>query len=244
MHAAMFLRYAWPSTYRNPSAISRRIPGPGRPSAWWPSGAGFRPPDQEDEERRSQERDGVERHRDRRPQDPDQDAGQPRPDHLGGRPADLELRVALLELVAGDDGREVALVGDVEEDGQDADGEADDVELDDGQDAEQERERDGRQGEGSPQVAGDHHRAASQPVDPHACREPDQEERQEVDDVEEGDLEGGRLQDVDGDEGDRQRADLRPELADRLGRPQPHEVGVAQEARRWRGRWPGHRRPR
>jgi hypothetical protein len=139
-------------------------------------------------------------------------------------------------MVAGDHRRQVALVGDVEEDREHADDEADDVELDDRQGARHEGERDRGQGRCPAKVAGDHHRPATQPVDPHARRQADQQEWQEDDDVEKGDLEGRGLQDVDGHERDRQRADLGAELADRLGRPETDEVGVAQEARGGRGR--------
>ena len=46
----------------------------------------------------------------------------------------------------------------------------------------------------------------------------------------ERDLERARVQDEDGDERDRELRDLRPELADRLRRPEVEEVGVAPEA--------------
>ena len=61
--------------------------------------------------------------------------------------------------------------------------------------------------------------ACRQPVDPHAGRKRDQEERQHLDRPECRDLEGRRLEGDDRDERDRDDRDLRAELRDRL-RPQ------------------------
>ena len=91
-------------------------------------------------------------------------------------------------------------------------------------------DRDRREADGPPEVAGDEDRPAAQAVDPDARRQAEQDERQELDRAEQGDLEGADLEEQDGDERDRQQADLGAELADRLGRPQLEEVGVAQEA--------------
>ena len=96
------------------------------------------------------------------------------------RAADLELRVALEELVALDERRQVRLVGDVEEDGEDADQEADDVELPE----RQRRPRGTRAGSSEQQraaeVADDEDRLAPQPVDPDARGKREQDERQEL----------------------------------------------------------------
>ena len=59
--------------------------------------------------------------------------GKARTEPLRGRPRELELRVAVDELVALDERRQVALVGDVEEDREAAVREDDDVELPDRQ---------------------------------------------------------------------------------------------------------------
>ena len=67
------------------------------------------------------EADRVDEHGARRLQRLDEHAGEAGPGELGGRAADLELRVALDELSRVDERRQVRLVGDVEEDGQDAD---------------------------------------------------------------------------------------------------------------------------
>ena len=82
-----------------------------------------------------------------------------------------------------------------------------------------------------PDVADDEDRATAQPVDPHAGRQAEQDERQELDRRRAArprtasTFEHGRR-----DQREREQADLRPELADRLGRPQLQEVGVAEEA--------------
>ena len=47
------------------------------------------------------------------------------------------------------------------------------------------------------------------------------------------DLERARIEDEDRDEGEREPADLRPELADRLGGPELEELRVPPEAAVW-----------
>src|SRR4051794_18157853 len=75
-------------------------------------------PEPEEERRRGEVAERVEQDRDRRGQDADQDAGEPRPEDPRRRAADLEPRVALLELVAGHELGDDRLVSDVEEDRQ------------------------------------------------------------------------------------------------------------------------------
>jgi len=189
------------------------------------------PPDEEHEERRYDERDRVEEDRDRRGDDPDEVAGDARPSDLRGRLADLELRVALDELVALDDRRQVALVGDIEEHRQRSRDEGHDIELPDRQGAEQVGDRDRDEGEGPAQVARDHDRAAAEAIDPRPGRQREQDERQELDRAEQREREWLDLEDERRGERDRERADLRAEDADRLGRPDLLEVGVADETR-------------
>ncbi len=79
-----------------------------------------------------------------------------------------------------DERRQVRLVGDVEEDLERADEESDDEEL-----AERERVREvgdrNRHEERSPaEVADDQDRTPRQTVDPHACRQREEDERQEL----------------------------------------------------------------
>ena len=75
--------------------------------------------DQAEQERREEEADRVGEDRDRSGQDRDEHAGEPGPADVRGRAADLELRVAVDDLLSPDERREVRLVRDVEEDGAD-----------------------------------------------------------------------------------------------------------------------------
>ena len=59
----------------------------------------------------------------------DEQTAEPRAADLRSRAADLELRVAVDEPLALDERRQIRLIGDVEEDGERAGEEADDVEL-------------------------------------------------------------------------------------------------------------------
>ena len=94
---------------------------------------------------------------------------------------DLELGVALDELVALDQRRQVALVGDVEEHRQAAVDEADDVQLPDREGVEVEGDRDRRDRDRPAEVADDQDRPPAEPVDPDAGRQAEQDERQELD---------------------------------------------------------------
>ena len=86
---------------------------------------------------------------------PDEAARQAGPHDLGGRAADLQLGVALHDLVALHEGRQVGLVGDVEEDRGDAGDEADHVQLLDRQDAQLPCHRDRPKAHRATQVADD-----------------------------------------------------------------------------------------
>jgi len=156
----------------------------------------------------------------------------PGPCDLRARPAELELRVPLDELLFGDERREIGLVCDVEEDGERAGDKADDVELPDRHVPDDRGERDGAEGECPPDVRGDEDRPPCEPVDPNARRQREEEEGQHLDRPEEGDTERGRIERDDGDEREREVRDLRAELADRLRAPEAHEVAMAEEARR------------
>ena len=77
----------------------------------------------------------------------------PGPTVCRGLPRELELRVAVNELIALDDGRQVALVRDVEEDREAARDEDNRVELPDRQGVEGVGDRDRHQTEGAGEVA-------------------------------------------------------------------------------------------
>ena len=146
------------------------------------------------------------------------------------RAADLELRVALHELLPVDQRGEVRLIRDVEEDREAAREEADDVELPQRDRVERVRDRDAEKQQAARHIGGDQNRAPRQAVDPDTCRKRQEEERRELDRPERRHLERARVEDQDRDERDRQLRDDRAELADRLAGPQLQEVAVAPEA--------------
>src|SRR5579884_2667964 len=79
-------------------------------------------------------------------------------------------------------------------------------------------------------VADDQDVAAPQPVDPHAGRQREEDERQEPHHAEQRELERARVQVESGEQWDRQSGDHRAELADRLARPELDEVAVRPKA--------------
>src|SRR4051794_15007581 len=160
----------------------------------------------------------------------DEDARDAGTQDLRRRLRDLQLGVALHQLVALDDGREVALPRDVEEHRQAAVDEAHDVQLPDRQHVEVERDRDRGDGDRPPDVARDEDRPSPQAVDPHAGRQAEEDERQELVRGQKADLERGNVEDGRRDERQGELRDGGPEDRRGLGRPQLEEVGVAQEA--------------
>ena len=142
----------------------------------------------------------------------------------------LELGVAVDDLVSIDERRQVRLVGHVEEDGRAAVDEPDDVELPDRQDVQGEGDRDRDQRGRPDEVAGDEDRASTQAIDPDARWQAEEDERQELDRAEQAELERRDVQRRRRDDRQGEQRHLRPELADRLGRPELHEVGVAKKA--------------
>ena len=190
----------------------------------------LRAPDPEHEHRRHEVADRVDHHRERRLQHPDQEARDARAQDLGRGLGDLELGVALDELVALHDRRQVALPRDVEEHREAAVGEADDVQLPDGQGVEVERDRDGRDRDRPAEVADDQDRPPAQPVDPDPRRQAEQDERQELDRRQEAELERRDVEDRRRDQRQGELRDRRAEDRDGLCRPELQEVGVAKEA--------------
>src|SRR5207244_52713 len=84
--------------------------------------------------------------------------------------------------------------------------------------------------QGARNVAGDEDRPPPQAIDPDTGREADEQEGQELDGRQARDLERADVQDVDRHERQRKLRELRPELADSLGRPELDEVRMAPEA--------------
>ena len=80
-----------------------------------------------------------------------------------------------------------------------------------------------------PEVAEDQDRAPREPVDPDAGGQRDEQEGRELDHVERRDLERADVERDDRDEREGEPGDLRPELADRLRRPELQEVRMPPE---------------
>ena len=147
--------------------------------------------DPEDEEAGCNEADRVDEYRIGRREDLDQDAREARSADLRCAARDLELRVALDDLIPLDERRQVRLVGDVEEDGADAHEEADDVELPERERVEDVRDRDRAEEHRAADVPGDEDSLPTHAVDPHACREREDDEREELDGRQRRDFERG-----------------------------------------------------
>ena len=161
----------------------------------------------------------------------DQAPADGRPGALRHGPRGLELAVAVDELVALDERGQVRLVRHVEEDRQRPDHEPDDVQLPHRQHAERVRDGDGREHGGPADVAGDEDRSSTQPVDPGAGRQAEQDERQELDRPEQGDFERrSPASRVTATRGTASRLTCVPNWLMVSRHPQPNEVGVAEDA--------------
>ena len=116
VHPACARRFGFPRTKRSPSLSSVHrlgfLPVDGRR----PRAGLLGLADTEQEQTRADEADGVEEHGVRGGEELDEHAAEPRAADLRGRAADLELRVAVDDLLALDERRQVRLVRDVEED--------------------------------------------------------------------------------------------------------------------------------
>ena len=184
-----------------------------------------------DEERGAKVAQRVEGDRERRADELDEEAGDGRPGDRRGRARELELRVALDQLVALDDARQVRLVGDVEEDLERARQEGDDVDLDEREPAAEEGDRDGCQEHRARDVGADEDRPPPHPIDPHARRQREEDPGQEADDAQDAELEGLGAEDQRGQQRNAEQRDLVAELADRLAGPELHEVALPPQAR-------------
>ena len=159
------------------------------------------------------------------------------PDMLGpatwaAEAVELQLRVPVDEVLPLDERGQIRLVGDVEEDGEDADRELEHEQVPDLEDAGNPEDRDQREQAGACGVADDQDRPAAEAVDPDAGRQREEDERQEAEHAEQRERERARVQAERGEPRDRELRDLGAELADRLARPEPDEVGVRTRGRR------------
>ena len=107
-------RIGEPRTMRNPCRISSRTGSRSERGGGGASGS----PDREQQDGGDQVRDGVDRDRDRAGQELDEEAADPEAGELGDGPGRGQGAVGLDEPLALDDGRQVGVVGRVEERGQ------------------------------------------------------------------------------------------------------------------------------
>ncbi len=186
-------------------------------------------PDPDQEEPRADVAQRVDEDRIRGGEGLDEESGKSRPADLGRGAADFHLRVALDDLLALDERGQERHVRDVEEDRAGPREKSDDVQLTERQHVHHVGDRDADEERCTTEVTRDQDRSAPPTVDPHPGGQREQDEGEEVDDSQCGHLERARVEDEDRDEGDGEKRDLRPELADRLGRPELEEVTVAPQ---------------
>ena len=184
------------------------------------------------EERRDDEAHRVADDGVRRGDGGDERAGRARAADLRDGDRELQLRVPVDEVLAVDEGGEVRLISDVEEDGEDPDEELKDEQVPDLQHAREPEDRDEREQNGARRVADDEDPAAAQAIDPDARGEGEEDEGEEAQHAEERELDRARVQVDRGEPRDGELRDLRSDLADRLARPELEEVRVRPEATR------------
>ena len=264
--AAMLPRYSWPRMNAGPIARGgcslrhHRCPGGRRrrdviglaciecrDRVRWPTvrrdGAPAALADRQDQASRTEVADGIDKDCHGRGEEPDDPTAERLAKDLGRRLADLQLGIALDELVALQDRRQVGLIGDVEEDRHQPVHEPDDVQLPDRQAAQRIGDRDRHEHRGTTEVADDKDPPFREAIDPHARRQREQEEGQELDRRQQADFAGRRVQQHGRDERDRDLADLGTEQRDGRGRPEASEVLVSEQAPARDGRR-GHWAPR
>ena len=174
----MARRYRLPRTTRRPSAISpRRWRNPRRPGR---AGSGSTAADEQQADGRGDVGDGVDQDGHRSGQGLHEQAGQARPADLGHRGAGGELAVALHQLLAPHQRRQVGKVGQVEEDCPDPHQRHDPVQV-----PQLEPALPGQQGhrqeQGRAQEVGHHHqRAAPAAVHPRPGQQRQHDEGQEL----------------------------------------------------------------
>ena len=159
----------------------------------------------------------------------DQAAGNARPRDRGDLRAARELCVPLDQVFAPDERRQIRLVGDVEEHGEDAAHQSDDEELRQRQPPGYIGDGHGTDGDDPPQVGGDHDPAAAGAVYPDTGGQPHDEERGSGSRRQQAHLERRCMQRAHREERDREQTHLRSELADRLAAPEQAEVAMSEQ---------------
>ena len=178
------------------------------------------------EDRRQQEAQGVDHDRGRRADRADESASEARSRDLSERLARADLAVRVHELVRFDEHGHVALVGDVEEHGEDTGAQRHDEELRQREDIERVSQGDRAEEHHPPDVAPDQHRSAAPSIDPGAGRKGDDEECGMRARRQGSGLERRRVERDDREERDGQGGDGAADLADGETRPQQDEVAI------------------
>ena len=129
-----------------------------------------------------------------------------------------------------DEGGQIRLVGDREEDGQRADGEGDAIEIVYGMRAEEDRDGDRGEQQRATYVGEEEDGSPPHAIDPDACEEAEQERGGVLDSAEDTHLRGRRVQCEGGGEREGEASHLRADQGDGLTGPELEKVGVAPEA--------------
>ena len=187
--------------------------------------------DPREEQRGDGKRERVDRHRQRGPQEVDQEATETRSNEPGARPAQLELAVPVDEVITADQRRQVGLVGNVEEDGEHADGEANEHEVGEGEHVAEVGDGDRGDQECATEIAADEDRTSREAVDDDARNESDEQEGEEVGEIQDRDLERRGVEEGDRNYWECKIRDTRSKMADRLCRPEAEKAGIAQDPR-------------
>ena len=158
-------------------------------------------------------------------------AGQPRAGDLRGALAAVQRRVGLRLLLRPHQGRQVHLVGGLEEHRGQPDDRRHDHQVGQGQGSGPRGERHGGDGDQRDGVGGQHHGAARQPVHPRPGRQAGHQPGQPRQGGQRGDGERGRLQGDHRGQRQRRAGDAGAHRAGRLARPQQAEVALGEDPR-------------
>ena len=170
--------------------------------------------------------DRVRRHGAGRADQADQATAQARARHLRERLGRAELAVAVHQVLLGHHHGQVALIGDVEEDGAHAGRDRDRVQLPQREHTEGGGQRHRADDQHPRHVAPDHQPPLGPPVYQGSGRQGDERERGGSGRGQQADLEGGRPEHHDGGQRQGELGDRGTHLADRLPAPQQQEVPV------------------
>lgn len=180
-------------------------------------------------QRRPGEADGRGDQREGRGDQLHQVAADARPAELGDGADHLQCGVALHELLAADQVRQVALVRDIEKDGEDAQDHGYSVQQVDRQHVEPPGQRHAGQRQRASPVADDHHVAPAQPIDDGPGRQTDHREGEGLADGQQAHLEWRGVDGAHRHEGKGQHQHLSAHLARGVGEEKGSEIMVTED---------------